>query len=98
MSSVKGVYYFEGVVFAAIVCGLIMFNTIFIMLYMVARITEREIRAKCMTEDCTCDSPCSGIKKVRRRFPYLFYFNLAAAVFLCIDLCVWGLDIYNIIR
>lgn len=102
MASIKDVAYFESVILAAIVCGMILFNTIFLMMYMVSKITERNIYAKCLTEDCSCEGgeriyKCNGIRRIRKRLPYIFYFNLFAIIGIIVDMIIWFLDIKGII-
>lgn len=100
MASIKDVNYFESIILAAIVCGMVLFNTIFLMMYMVSKITERSIYAKCLTENCSCEGQnckCSGIKRIRKRLPYVYYFNVFAVVGIAADLVIWFLDIKDII-
>ncbi len=100
MTSIKDVNYFESIILAAIVCGMVLFNTIFLMMYMVSKITERSIYAKCLTENCSCEGQnckCSGIKRIRKRLPYVYYFNVFAVVGIAADLVIWFLDIKDII-
>lgn len=102
MTSIKDVAYFESVVLAAIICGMVIFNTIFFMMYMVAKITERSIFAKCLTKDCSCEvndkeCQCSDTRKIRKRMPYVFYFNLAAIIGIIVDMVIWFLDLKDII-
>lgn len=99
MTSIKDVKYFESIILAAIVCGMVLFNTIFLMMYMVSKITERSIYAKCLTENCSCEGQnckCSGINRIRKRLPYVFYFNVFAVVGIVVDMVIWFMDIKNI--
>lgn len=97
MTSINGVEYIESVVLVALVCGLVIFNTIFLMMYLVGKITERNIYARCLTENCTCEGKqreeCSSIRRIQKRLPYVFYFNLAAVCGIVIDCLVWLVDI-----
>jgi hypothetical protein len=98
MAAVKDVKYFESIILVAIVCGMVMFNTIFLMMYMVSKITDRDIYAKCTVKNCSCDNErkgkkCSGIKRIRKRLPYIFYFNLFAVIGMVIDMIIWFLDV-----
>lgn len=102
MTSINNVVYFESVILLAIICGLVIFNTIFLMMYLVSKITERNIYARCLTKDCSCGSEgikckCTGIKRIRKRLPYVFYYNVVSAIIIVIDMVVWFLDIKNII-
>lgn len=98
MTAIKDVKYFESVVLLALVCGMVIFNTIFLMMYLVSKITERNIYAKCVTEDCSCKRKgkvfkCNVINRCRRRLPYVFYFNVCAVVGIIIDVIIWVIDI-----
>lgn len=102
MTSIKGVTYFESVILAAVICGLVIFNTIFLMMYLVSKITERNIYARCLTKDCSCESEgakckCNGIKRIQKRLPYVFYYNVVSVIIIIIDMVIWFLDIKNII-
>ena len=41
-------------VFFVLLCGFVVCNIIFMMMYLVSKITRRSIYAKCKSEDCTC--------------------------------------------
>ncbi|MGN0273001.1 MAG: hypothetical protein ACI4DL_09625 [Lachnospiraceae bacterium] len=72
--------------------GFVFFNTVFLMMYLVSKITKRSIYAKCITEDCSCEQECNGMKKIRKRLPYIFYFNAILILFVIIDsIFVWKL-------
>ena len=95
ITSINTANYYEAVVMIAIICGIVIFNTIFLMMYLVSKITERNIYARCLTYDCTaCDTKkCSGITRIRKRLPYVFYFNLLGIGGIVIDLVIWYFDI-----
>lgn len=74
-------------------CGGILFNTIFLLMYLVAKITDRNIYAKCKSEDCSGNTcKCNNLTKIRKRLPYIFYFNIALIIFIILDIVVWCLD------
>lgn len=95
MASISQVKHYEMVVLMAIVCGVIIYNTIFLMMYLVSKIIRRNIYARCLTLDCSCDNPkciCGGLERIRRRLPYVFYFNVVAVAGIIIDCAVWFFD------
>lgn len=95
MASINQAKYYEMIVLMAIICGAIIYNTIFLMMYLVSKIIKRNIYARCLTLDCSCDNPkckCGGLKRIRRRMPYVFYFNVVAVVGIIIDCAVWFID------
>lgn len=67
-------------VFFISLCGFVVLNLIFLVLYIVAKIMERNIYARCMTLDCTCPSRCGSFNRVRKRFPYIFWTNVILLV------------------
>lgn len=97
MTSINGASHYEVVVLVAIICGMVMFNTIFLMMYLVGKIIKRDIYARCLTENCSCDNQslkkCNGLQRIRKRLPYVFYFNLMCVLGIIIDCAVWYLDI-----
>lgn len=93
MTSIEGAQHYEMVVLAAIICGMVIFNTIFLLMYLVGKITDRNIYARCKTEDCSCEKSCVGIKKVKNRLPYVFWLNAMCIVGIVIDCVVWYWDI-----
>ncbi|MCH5271592.1 MAG: hypothetical protein J1E83_12720 [Lachnospiraceae bacterium] len=95
MTSVNEARYYEAVVLEAIVCGMVIFNTIFLLMYMVGKITERNIYARCTTIDCSCKKKCCGFNRIRKRLPYVFYFNIFCVIGIVVDCIVWYIDIRN---
>lgn len=75
-----------------LLCGFSVFNLIFSMMYIVGKITRRSIYAKCQSEDCTCAKRCSALTRIRKRLPYVFWFNLTAIALLLLDIVAWCLN------
>lgn len=99
MTSINNAKYYEVVVLVAIICGLVIFDTIFLMMYLVSKIIDRNIYARCTSIDCfACgESECRGITKIKKRLPYVFYFNVLCIVGIIIDMIVWAIDIAGMI-
>jgi len=95
MTSIGNVDDYEIVVLVAIICGMVIFNTIFLLMYLVGKITERNIYAKCKTGDCSCKNKCGNLGRIRKRLPYVFYFNLVCIIGIIINFIVWYMDIRN---
>lgn len=94
MTSIGSAKQYEMVVLTAVICGMVIFNTIFLMMFFVAKITERNIYANCKKRDCAnCTSKCNGIKKIKKRLPYVFYFNVLGVIGIICDMVIWLLDI-----
>lgn len=81
MSSISETRVYKFVI-ACCICGFIIFNTIFLLLYIVSKIIEKPIYARCKSLDCTCDPRCCALNRVRKRLPYVFYFNVCILVLL----------------
>lgn len=81
-------------VFFVVLCGFIVFNLIFLLMYIVGKITGRNIYARCKTENCTCKKQCSGINRVRKRLPYIFWMNVAFFILLLLDVTLWFTSCY----
>ena len=79
-----------------LMCGFVLFNTIFLLMYLVGKIIGRSIYANCMSEGCTCkkgDKPkCNGINRIRKRLPYVFYINILMLILTIADIVVWCVD------
>lgn len=75
-----------------LICGFILINFIFAMMYFIAKITDRSIYARCETENCTCKnnkSPkCCGITRIRKRLPYVFWLNIAILILMGLN-TIW---------
>lgn len=81
MSSISETRVYKFVI-ACCICGFIIFNTIFLLLYIVSKIIEKPIYARCESLDCTCDPRCCALNRVRKRLPYVFYFNICTLALL----------------
>ncbi|NDO52034.1 hypothetical protein FMM75_22595 [Lachnospiraceae bacterium MD335] len=98
MESIGSAQHYEMVVLVAIIGALALFDTIFMLMYLVSKIINRNIYARCMTKDCTCDTrKCGGIRRLRKRLPYVFYFNIFSIVGIIVDCVVWLMDIKGIL-
>lgn len=89
-------------VFFVLLCGFIITNVIFLMMYLVGKITGRNIYAKCKSKDCTCGEggvpKCCGLTRIRKRLPYVFWINFLVILMMVVDVAVWYFDkLYNII-
>lgn len=96
ITSINSAKNYESVILIVLISGMIIFNTIFLMMYLISKITERNIFAKCRTPNCSCqfdydEKECSGLDRIRKRLPYVFYFNILGIIGILIDLIVWYL-------
>ena len=99
LTSLKDIVYYEVVVLVIIICGMVIFNTIFLLMFLMARITKRSISTRCRKStcnDCTnCTEQCKWLSQVKIRLPYVYYFNYLALLGIIIDLIVWIIDIHS---
>ena len=93
MAAITGAEHYEMVVLSATICGMVVFNTIFLLMYLVGKITDRNIYAKCKTDDCSCEKPCMGLKKIRKRLPYVYWLNVMCLIGIVVDCIIWYCDI-----
>lgn len=70
--------------------GLILFNVVTALIYMITRIIGRNIYTTCTDlhdGDCvngSCDKVCNPISRIRKRLPYIYWFNVIdIAVIVC---------------
>ena len=78
--------------FFVLLCGFVLGNIIFLLMYLVGKLTSRNIYARCKTENCTCEKPCNGFKRIRKRLPYIYWLNLILIVLMAVVVVVWYLD------
>lgn len=98
VTAISTAKYYESIIIVVLICGIILFNTIFLMMYFVSKLTGRNVYAVCIMQDCSmCTQKCSELKKIRKRVPYVFYFNVATVTGIIADLIVWFLDIQGIL-
>lgn len=86
MSSISETRVYKFVI-ACCICGFIIFNTIFLLLYIVSKIIEKPIYARCKSLDCTCNNgepKCCALNRLRKRLPYVFYFNVCTLALLLV--------------
>lgn len=86
------------------VSGFVLFNTVFLLVYMAARVMERSIYTFCPTakegEDCSlkehkCQHNCSGINRIKKRLPYVFWVNMVLALLFFGDIAIYFLIKYG---
>lgn len=78
--------------------GLVIGNVTFILLYMVARITDKKIYVNCECASnrdkndecgvCACNISCSSLQRIKNRLPYIFWYNIVCIVVIVIGICI----------
>ncbi len=80
-------------IFFVLLCGVVVFNLIFLMMYIVGKITGRNIYARCKSDNCTCGEnkmpACKGITRLRKRLPYVFWMNVVLLILMIADAVAW---------
>lgn len=92
ISSLNSGIPFHRVLCVICLCGIALFNSVFVLLYMVGKIIDRSVYTACgssTNEDksaaChTCTHNCYSLRKIRKRLPYIFWFNATMILFLII--------------
>lgn len=86
----------------ALICGLVIFNTICCLIYLVAKITGKNILSRCDSPHCTCAceggviKPCPLHVRLRRRLPYVFWFNLIFLALMALLILAWFIGLHRI--
>lgn len=81
-----------------LVSGFIVFNVVFLMMYIVGKITKRSIYARCESENCTCENghpKCWILNRLRKRLPYVFWINAVVLGLILVDVAVWIVLVSN---
>lgn len=98
LSGMAAVHIFKAVLVCT-VCGAILANTVFLLLYLIAKITERNIYARCESENCTCGEngrpKCRSTTRIRKRLPYVFWLNTALLAVSLMDIIFWMINFYT---
>ncbi len=85
-----------------LVCGWILINAIFMLLYIVGKMTQRNIYARCKTHDCSCSNNgtpiCNGITRIRKRMPYAFWINVLLLATITGVVVIWILGSLEILH
>lgn len=66
--------------FFVLLCGFVVVNAIFMLLYIIAKMTEKNIYASCKTETCTCEKRCKPLERVKKRLPYVYWLNVVILI------------------
>lgn len=77
--------------------GIIMFDTIFLLLYMIAKLTDKYIGSigKCKNGGKFCNTKTIGC--CLNRYPYVIFFNASIILLIISVILLYGVDRYNII-
>ena len=83
---------FKSILFVSL-CGVVLFNTIFMLMYFIAKITGRSIYAPCNSDCNQCRKKCNDLNKIRKRLPYVFWVNALLLIIIIIDIVFWALNL-----
>lgn len=79
-------------VFFVLLCSFVIFNLIFLMLYIVSKIIGKNIYTRCETDYCTCKNgkpKCNILNRLRKRLPYIFWINILMLLSMLFDVVIW---------
>jgi len=97
--------------FFVLLCGFVIFNAVYVLMYMASKIAGRSIYGTCFYtynrqqfnnpagNGCVCclkEKKCWGIKRIQRRLPYVFWFNFI--IFILISFTVGLYVLYAITK
>jgi hypothetical protein len=77
-----------------LIAGIILFNVVFLLFYMSAKLINKNIFSKCESEWCTCDGgkpKCGPLKRFYKRLPYVFFGNLVIIICFFFVLIGWSM-------
>lgn len=88
-------------VLGALIVGFVMFNTIFMLLNFIAKLTEKNIRSECKYyKDGRCDSKCKKrgkVQCVKEKHPTIYWVNICFMLGLISIVSIYYIDYYNVI-
>lgn len=74
---------FYKTLFYLLALGFILFNVIFMMMYMISKIAKYNLAVKCRNKECyKCTEKCLAVARLNKKYPYVFWFNLFIIVFM----------------
>lgn len=72
-----------------LICGMVLFNALFFLIYLISRITGRESFINGCNGDCRevrrNEKKCSFFRRVKRCMPCVFYYNILMTILILID-------------
>lgn len=79
-SNLKDVSFFKEIAFLSII-GIILFDSIFLLMFAVSRISQRSLAVNCKYKDCqNCDDCKMTLKILIHKYPYVFWYNLILVI------------------
>ena len=97
ISSLSSGIPFHRVLCVISLCGIALFNSVFVLMYMVGKIIDRPIYTACSSSTNSnpclachaCSKKCCSFTKIRKRLPYIFWFNATMITILMIVVLRW---------
>jgi hypothetical protein len=84
-------------IFSIATTGFVIFNIIFMLLYIISKLVDKPIKPSCNMKTC---NDCNGdlsLKCLWKYYPIVFWYNVISLIFIFIDLILYIVDKYNII-
>nr|WP_294668427.1 hypothetical protein [uncultured Ruminococcus sp.] len=84
-SNLDSVSFYKEIAYLCII-GIILFDSIFLLMFAVSRISGRSLAINCKYKDCQNCTECKHKMKILHKYPYLFWYNLILSItfILCI--------------
>lgn len=80
LSNMDKVSFFKEIAFVSII-GIILFDSIFLLLFAVSRISQRSLAINCKHKDChNCGRPKKCKNSFVHKYPYVFVYNLILSI------------------
>lgn len=95
LSNINGTNKYR-LIIVLLVIGLIMFNVIYMLLYFVSRITDKNIGVKRKEKKCKRCNEKLRIGCLATKYPIVFYYNLFSGVLIVFTTVIYYVDHYNI--
>lgn len=83
--------------FTVLLIGLFMYNVIFMLLYIISKLTNKKIKSKCNKGSCTNCNRNASLDCLKNRYPSAYWFNLGCVVLIVSIFTMYMVDKYNII-
>ncbi len=76
---------FYKTIFYLLILGLIIFDTVFMLMYTVSKISNHSISVGCKHRDCNDCPQCNNfINKLNHKYPYILWFNIIIVIFIVV--------------
>lgn len=96
------------VLVVTLLCIIGIFDAIFLLLYVAAKISDKSLLVACASGECIKDkckkcieknkNICNPIMRFQKRLPYVFWFNFLIFTIIALTILAWALDVGGLAR